>query len=569
MLISPVKIDGRGHFAKAKVQLVLNHPFFGVLALHLPTVPVSPVVLAAMGAPPTAAVDGKKIYYNPGWVDTLSERQRLGLLAHEVLHPALKHLWRRGNRARHLWLMATDYAVNDIIMRTLTPDGKPAFELPPGGLYDKRFQGMAAEQIYAILSKEEKEQEEQDKKDGKEGGSGKGKSKPKREHLDGQLEKPVEEDGEGKPKPKDKDPKQDEKPGKKGKDGKGKPGKDEKDEKDPKGGKDKPEDTEPEKGEDEKGEDEKDPKDEGAGEDQGESEGDESEGDEGEAEGGDGEGEDEGDQTGEDEGDGEGAAPGADQSGGDGEAPENQSPGEGGHPDHACADIEDADGELDEFWEGLLNQAAMVAKARGNLPASLARLVLDVSAPKVPWQQIIEQYVNEVVRDDYDMMKQDRRFMQAGIYFPELQSNATTVAVIVDTSGSIGEREIKAFVSEIVGILRCRGVKSARIIACDAEVHLDQVVTPTDQLPDNYPGGGGTDFRPPFKRLRDEPNGEKPALIVYLTDMYGTFPDKDPMGTPTIWLASCPAYANFDQLPKPPLGTVIEYDPLTDEDDEA
>jgi predicted metal-dependent peptidase len=562
MLISPVKIEGRGHFAKAKVQLVLNHPFFGVLALHLPTVPVSPAALAAMGAPPTAAVDGRKIYYNPKWVDTLTEKQRLGLLAHEVLHPALKHMWRRGNRERGLWLMATDYAVNDIIMRTLLPDGKPAFELPPGGLYDKEFEGMAAEQIYALLKKEkdeQKEQEEQDQKDGKPG-KGKGKSRISREHMDGQLEKPVEDDGEGKKG----------KPGKEeGKPGKGKAEKDKAEAEKKEGGGGKPEkgdpeakknEPSPEEAEDDAEGDEPGEGD-GQGEGQGEDEGDESEGDEGE-----GEDEGDGDEAGADQGDGADDADGSGDNGSDGAASADQSPGEEGHPDHACGDIEEANGELDEFWEGLLNQAAMVAKARGNLPAALARLVLEVSAPKVPWQQIIEQYVNEVVRDDYDMMKQDRRFMQSGIYFPELQSNATTVSIIVDTSGSIGEKEIKAAVSEIVGILRCRGIKSARIMSCDSEIHLDVTITPNDELPENYPGGGGTDFRPPFKRLRDEPQGEKPALIVYFTDMYGTFPDKDPMGIPTIWLAFCPAYSKFDALPQPPFGTMIEYAPDEDED---
>jgi predicted metal-dependent peptidase len=570
MLISPVKIEGRGPFAKAKVQLVLNHQFFGVLACHLPTVPVSPAVFAAVGAPPTAMVDGKKIYYNPKWVETLTDRQRLGLLAHEVLHPALQHLWRRGNRKHHLWLMATDYAVNDIIMRTMDSKGHPAFELPPGGLYDTKFTGMAAEQIYAVLLKEEQEQEEEAKKNGNQGqpkpGQGRGQA------LDGQLERPLE-GGDAKPKKGKKGKPQPKKDKAEGGEGAGKDKPEAEQDKKDNGGKDgekaPQQDSEDEPGLrdeigevppgdlEDKPEDGKDG--EGAGEDGDESEDTEGEGDDGET-----------DAEGEGDGEGDAGDAGDSDNGGDAEAPEDQTHGEGGKFDHACGDIEEADAELEEHWRGVLNQAAMVAKARGNLPAALARLVEDVSAPKVPWQQVIEQYVNEVVRDDYDMMKQDRRFMQSGIYFPELQSNATSVAIFVDTSGSIGEKEIKAFVSEIVGILRCRGIKSARIIACDDKIHEggDNTITPTDTLPENYPGGGGTDFRPPFKRLRDDPQGETPALIVYLTDMMGTFPDKDPLGTPTIWLASCPPWMKEADIPQPPFGTVIPYDPLTDDDDE-
>jgi predicted metal-dependent peptidase len=564
--------EQRGPFAKPKVQLIVNHPFFGVLACHLPCVPVSAAFLASVGAPPTAAVDGRKIYYYAPWVESLTDKQRLGLLCHEVLHPALGHLWRRGNRRVDLWLRATDYAVNDVIMRTLLPNGQCAFELPPGGLYEKRFAGMAVEQIYAILLKEEQERKD------------KGQPEKKDQNpIDGQLEKPVEPDEKKGKKKQEKKP------------GKGKPSpKDEPGD----GGKEKPEDKkEPGKGKGEKPEDDDllkaegedaDPSDEKGeakdGEDGKDAEGkdgEDTEGEDGDAEDGEGEEGEDGEGEGED-GEGEGecdypAGPGKlgegekgkdaePQPGDDGEPSKDQPEGDGGHVDCAHGDLEEVDESLNEFWRGALNQALMVAKSRGNVPGALSRLVEEVTAPKVAWQQVIEQFVNEVVRDDYDMMKQDRRFLEAGIYFPELQSNATNIAVVVDSSGSIGEKEIKSFVGEIVGILRCRGIASVRIMSCDDKVTLDETISPTDALPENYPGGGGTDFRPPFKRLRDEPGPARPALVVYLTDMMGTFPDKDPLGLPTIWLASCPPWMKPESLPVPCFGTVIAYDPLTDDE---
>jgi predicted metal-dependent peptidase len=574
--------EQRGPFAKPKVQLIVNHPFFGVLACHLPCVPVSAAFLASVGAPPTAAVDGRKIYYYAPWVEGLTDKQRLGLLCHEVLHPALGHLWRRGNRRVDLWLRATDYAVNDVIMRTTLPNGQCAFELPPGGLYDKRFAGMAVEQIYAILLKEEQERKE------------KGQPEKKNENpVDGQLEKPIEPDDKKKEK-------------KKKKPGKGKPDNEKPDPKaekeEGKGGKDKPENKPEDKPENKDGKGKDDPEDDllkAEEEDADPSDGKGEPGEDGDEPGEDGEDAegDEGDDTEDQEGDpagpsskkgkpGEGEAPSGNEPGDgeeetedpalpgdepgedgeDGEPSQNQPEGEDGHVDCAHGDLEEVDESLNEFWRGALNQALMVAKSRGNVPGALSRLVEEVTAPKVPWQQVIEQFVNEVVRDDYDMMKQDRRFLEAGIYFPELQSNATNIAVVVDSSGSIGQKELKSFVGEIVGILRCRGIASVRIMSCDDKVMLDETISPTDALPENYPGGGGTDFRPPFKRLRDEPGPARPALVVYLTDMMGTFPDKDPLGLPTIWLASCPPWMKEEQLPVPCFGVVIPYDPLTDEE---
>jgi hypothetical protein len=120
------KVD---YFAKAKVQLILNFPFFATLAFHLPLVEKPLSFFEQLGIPPTACVDGKKIYYYGEFVKPLSDKQRMGLLCHEVMHPALQHLWRRGNRDVETWLMATDYVVNDIILSTQDEKGDPAFEL--------------------------------------------------------------------------------------------------------------------------------------------------------------------------------------------------------------------------------------------------------------------------------------------------------------------------------------------------------------------------------------------------------------------------------------------------------
>jgi predicted metal-dependent peptidase len=479
----------------------------------MPTIPMPPAQLAVIcHGPPTAAVDGRNIYYNEAWVNSLPEKARMGLLAHEVLHPALGHLWRRGGRNIEVWNYAVDFAANDIIKRMI-----PNVELPEGGCYDSRFQGMAAEQIYTILEKEVKR-------------------RPDRKNGDGHVESPIGEKGKCQ--------------GKKG-DGKKEGGKGNGAGQDKKG-----------KGGGGKKEQEKDG---GAGDAQKEAD---RQREEAERKGGQGKGEeDQGDEEGQGEGDGQGEGGEPDDGeneGGEGPAPNVQREGCGGKNEHDEGEVDDLDvpeENLEQHWKDVLIQAAMVAKSKGNLPGQLARLVEDVTAPRVPWQQIIEQFLTEVLRDDYDMLKQDRRFIEQGIYFPDLQSNATNVAVAVDTSGSIGKKELVAFVSEMAGILRCRGIANMRVFACDAEVTLDETIGPTDPLPDNYPGGGGTDFRGVFKRLEESArSGDRPALLVYFTDMCGTFPDKDVLGIPTIWLAAVNAYMKEENLPTPPFGVVIPYE---------
>ena len=122
---------------RARTQLLLNHPFFGTLCVRLKLVP---------GPLPTMATDGRRIVYNPRFVDELKPAELEGVLAHEVLHCALAHQCRRGQREPELWNQAADYAVNPILLASQVV-------LPAGVLVDPAFADLSAEEIYARLMK--------------------------------------------------------------------------------------------------------------------------------------------------------------------------------------------------------------------------------------------------------------------------------------------------------------------------------------------------------------------------------------------------------------------------------
>jgi predicted metal-dependent peptidase len=102
---------------------------------------------------PTAAVDGKRLWINPVFFNSLTPEQRIGLIAHEVLHVALDHMHRCGYRNHELWNVAGDYVINAALK-------KAKYGLPPGGLYDSKYEGMATEQVYTILEKKSKEEQQ-------------------------------------------------------------------------------------------------------------------------------------------------------------------------------------------------------------------------------------------------------------------------------------------------------------------------------------------------------------------------------------------------------------------------
>lgn len=103
---------------RARVSLVLKYPFFGRLALELDMKLMSEEFAAALmasGRVPTACVDGKSVQFYGPFIEYLSEANMLFLVAHEVLHPAFLHNFRRGNRDPMRWNMAADYVINQIL----------------------------------------------------------------------------------------------------------------------------------------------------------------------------------------------------------------------------------------------------------------------------------------------------------------------------------------------------------------------------------------------------------------------------------------------------------------------
>ena len=122
-------------FTKARAKLVLDNPFFGTLCLRL-----KPVEWEQ----DTGATDGKHLFYNKAWFLKLTEQQRVGFLAHEVLHVVFMHHLRRQERHPKKWNVAADYAINVY----LDDNG---FILPQGGLLDHKYRNQTSEHIYNDL----------------------------------------------------------------------------------------------------------------------------------------------------------------------------------------------------------------------------------------------------------------------------------------------------------------------------------------------------------------------------------------------------------------------------------
>lgn len=172
------------------------------------------------------------------------------------------------------------------------------------------------------------------------------------------------------------------------------------------------------------------------------------------------------------------------------------------------------------------------AKAWGSMPAGLRSLLEQVEAkrkPKVDWRRTLRIFASSGCRTR--VVPTQRRMSKRFGTFPGVRiKREQRIAVAIDTSGSIGSRELSLFFSEINGIWRTGA--DVVVVECDAAVQ--RAYTYKGKPPEEAKGGGGTAFEPAFAWMREPRNGKFDACI-YLTDGYGPEPSTRPR-CPVMWV---------------------------------
>lgn len=171
-------------------------------------------------------------------------------------------------------------------------------------------------------------------------------------------------------------------------------------------------------------------------------------------------------------------------------------------------------------------------RTRGTLPAGWRRWAEEVLEPTVDWRQVLSGTVREAAAwaggaVDYTYRRPSRRTPALrGAVLPSLRRPLPRVAIVVDTSGSMGEGELAMALGEITGVLREVGVRGNRVavLACDADVHAVSRVMAAEQVA--LDGGGGTDMRVGIAAALAMP--DRPRIVIVLTDGFTPWPEENP-----------------------------------------
>lgn len=338
----------------ARIKLLFSHPFFGNLATRLK-------VKEASDWLPTAATDGRHLYYNTEFFSKMSIAQIEFVVAHEILHSIFDHMSRREHRNPVLFNIAADYCVNGQLIRDRIgkePDIKC--------YHDTKYYGMSAEQVYDLLLDENQDMLES-------------MGSLVDVHIDWSKE-------------------------------------------------------------------------------------------------------------------------------------------DANNPGKPTLTAEEMSGIRDEMIEAVI-QAAQTA---GNCPAEVARLISQLTEPKMDWRSILRNQIQSLLRNDYTWQRPNRKTMHQGIYLPGTDNDETIdIAIAIDTSGSISNAMLQDFLSEVNGIMNEYQDYKIKIWCFDTAVYNPQEYSSDngeDLLSYEIKGGGGTDFMANWRFMEDA--DYVPKKFIFFTDGY-------------------------------------------------
>ena len=174
----------------------------------------------------------------------------------------------------------------------------------------------------------------------------------------------------------------------------------------------------------------------------------------------------------------------------------------------------------DEIREATM-QAANAAGA-GNTPANVARMIKELTEPKMNWRELLRQQIQSTIKTDYSFSRPNRKGWHTGAILPGMKFDETIdIAVSLDMSGSITDEMSMDFITELKGIMDEYKDYNIKLWCFDTKVYNEQDFdgySGEDILSYEIMGGGGTDFMCNWAYMKD--NDIVPKKFIMFTDGY-------------------------------------------------
>lgn len=195
-------------------------------------------------------------------------------------------------------------------------------------------------------------------------------------------------------------------------------------------------------------------------------------------------------------------------------------------------------------------------KGAGSVPGGVRRLIAQWTESRVDWRQFLTNTVLSTVRSDYTWSRSSRKGRDQGIYLPGTdQDDQVNVHIAIDTSGSISQADIAAFLGEVKGIMDQFADFEITVWCFDTLTHTVRTYDSynSDELEQfAVEGGGGTDYECNWHMLKSE--GIVPNTLILFTDGWPFGGWGDPDYCDTVFLIKDNPRAQA------PFGTTVHYE---------
>ena len=194
--------------------------------------------------------------------------------------------------------------------------------------------------------------------------------------------------------------------------------------------------------------------------------------------------------------------------------------------------------DLGDKIDRALREGGMLA---GRMGGKMPRAIGELLEPKIDWREALRDFVASSMKgkDEFTWRRMNKRHMANDIYMPSMENETIgEVIVAIDTSGSIGGKELTEFATELASICDLMSPDVVRIIWWDADVHGEQVFKP-EQYQNIASllkplGGGGTEVSCVSKYINEKKLSAE-AVIVF-TDGYVENNIEWNITPPTLWM---------------------------------
>lgn len=200
--------------------------------------------------------------------------------------------------------------------------------------------------------------------------------------------------------------------------------------------------------------------------------------------------------------------------------------GDGNRPQYSKDELKQIRDEIREA-----TMAAAQAAGAGNVPASVQRMIKELTESKMNWREIIRQQIQSTIKNDFSFMRPNRKGWHMGAILPGQQFQETIdICVAIDMSGSIGDQQARDFINEIKGIMQEFKDFNLKLWCFDTQVYNEASFNGynADEFDDyEVVGGGGTDFDANWEYMKE--NDIQPKKFIMFTDgyPYGSWGDEN------------------------------------------